>query len=78
MKKNLTDLLSHVLPEDQLREPHPLKHRIRQLGLRQCDLAFALGCTDGELSKWLNNRRQMPFTVEHRLKDLIVKLEAEV
>lgn len=71
-------LLAKVLPEEQLREVHPIKQRLREYKIKQVDLSNALNCSEAELSKWLNNKITMPWHIEHRLYDLFEKLDAEM
>jgi transcriptional regulator with XRE-family HTH domain len=68
-------LLATVLPPDRIRHPHPLKQRIRALGIKQVDLSEALFCSEAELSRWLNSRRSMPSSVERQLTEILNKLE---
>lgn len=75
--QNTENPLSKVVPANRLRCPHPLKQRIRNLGLRQVDIAVALGCSNSELSRWLNHAVQMPASAEERLKNILDAVEAE-
>ena len=70
------NILSQMLPPDCIRQPHPLKARIKALKIKQTALAAALLCSDSDLSRWLNNRRTMPLNVERRLNELLDQVEA--
>lgn len=71
----MCERLAQILPSHRVRKPHPLKERIRNLGLKQADLAHALFCSPAELSRWLNNRRDMPFSIERQLSDILARTE---
>jgi transcriptional regulator with XRE-family HTH domain len=68
--------LSKIVPAHRLRCPHPLKQKIRSLGLRQVDIAAALGCSNSELSRWLNDGKAMPASIEERIVNILSAVEA--
>jgi transcriptional regulator with XRE-family HTH domain len=57
------------------RTVHPLKARIRELGILQADLAEDLCCSEPAISTWLNSSRKMPMSVERRLREIIAQVE---
>ncbi len=67
--------LEKIYPKEFLRRPHPLKARIRKLGILQRDLAELLICSEPALSQWLNSARTMPRSVERDLNEILEKLE---
>ena len=69
--------LTNILPPEQVRAEHQLKERINQLGICQADVAFAIGCSEPELSRWLNNRRAMPSTIADQIEEVLDLVEGD-
>jgi hypothetical protein len=55
--------------------PHPLLHRVRQLGLKQISLAESFGVSVGTFNSWLHGKATMPEGVEEELNKLCLQLE---
>ena len=72
----MCDPLESILSPEQVRRPHPLKKRLKDMGILQCNLAFALGEHPETLSRWLNNKRSMPPSVENAIREMLSKLES--
>lgn len=61
-----TPLYESVKPHE-----HPLKGRLRAVGIRQVDAARLIGAEITSLNQWLLGYRRMPDLIEFRLEELI-------
>lgn len=50
---------------------HPLKQELQDLGIRQTDIGMSVGCSQAQMSFFLNGQKPMPEKTQSEIRKIL-------